>query len=270
MKHLLRLGILTLIISGFLSGDNAYRNLRNESFSPGEFLEYRVHLGFINAGFATLHISEDIYIINDRPCFKADIIGESAGILDIFYNVRDNWGSYIDTASIVPHRAYRYIAENRYRKNEIVNFEHSTDTAIVSKLDKKTRELKRKVYYPIPKNVQDIVSGYYYLRTIDFNRMTVGDTLTVAAFFDEEVYHLNIIYLGKDEVKTKFGRINAFVLSPIMPTNKLFRGNHPIKVWFSNDKNKVPLKIKAAMFVGSVEVDLKSHKNLRNPFSFVD
>jgi len=114
------------------------------------------------------------------------------------------------------------------------------------------------------------VSGYYFLRTIDYDQMTVGDTLIVAAFFDEEVYHLNIIYLGKDEVRTKFGHINAFVLSPIMPENKLFRGTHPIKVWLSNDKNKVPLKIKAAMFVGSIEVDLKSYKNLRNPLNFVD
>ncbi len=167
-------------------------------------------------------------------------------------------------------RAYRYIAENRYRKNEIVNFQHDTDTAVVSKLSKKTRELKKKVRIPIPDNTQDMVSGYYFLRTIDFNRLETGTVISVDAFFDDEVYDFKIIYLGKGTVRTKLGTHQAIILSPIMPENSLFRGEHPIKVWLSDDKNKIPLKVKAALFVGALEVDIKSFGNLRNPLNRID
>ena len=45
-----------------------------------------------------------------------------------------------------------------------------------------------------------------------------------------------------------------------MPENKLFDGENSIKVWLSDDINKVPLKIRANMFVGAVEVDITDFK----------
>ena len=60
-------------------------------------------------------------------------------------------------------------------------------------------------------------------------------------------------------MKTKLGTIRAIVLSPIMPENGLFDGENSIKVWISDDQNKVPLKVKAQMFVGAVEVDIQAY-----------
>ncbi len=80
-----------------------------------------------------------------------------------------------------------------------------------------------------------------------------------------EVYKMKIVYRGKARVKTKFGKVSAYVISPVMPKNKLFDGENSIRVWLSDDGNRIPLKIQADMFVGAVEVDLKGYKGLRNP-----
>ena len=151
-----------------------------------------------------------------------DVYGETVGMWTVFYKVKDNWGSYIDTTSIVPQRFYRYIIENRYRKNEIVDFYHHNDTAIVNKLDGETRELKEKQHFSIPNNSQDLVSGYYFLRTLNYDTIEVNTEIIVEAFFDDEVYKFIVKYLGKDVVKTKLGKINAIILSPKMPENKLY------------------------------------------------
>jgi len=66
--------------------------------------------------------------------------------------------------------------------------------------------------------------------------------------------------LRKEKLKTKLGLIDALVLEPVMPENKLFDGGEAIKVWLSDDKNRIPLKIKAEMFIGAVEVDIKSYQ----------
>ena len=266
---------VVLLVTGFGMldrelNDQVYRNLDNQSFGQGERLEYKLHLGFLNVGYGVMEISPTIYQINNRPCYRTDIYGETIGMWRIFYKVKDNWGSYIDTASIVPQRFYRYIVENRYRKNEIVDFSHRTDTAIVNKLDGETRELKEQQFFSIPNNSQDLVSGYYWLRTLDYDTIEVGSTIKVDAFFDDEVFDFVVTYLGKDVIKTKLGKVNALVLSPKMPDNKIFSGEDAIKVYLSDDKSKIPLKIHAAMFVGAVEIDIIKADNLRNSINYSD
>nr|HAD49772.1 DUF3108 domain-containing protein [Algoriphagus sp.] len=51
--------------------------------------------------------------------------------------------------------------------------------------------------------------------------------------------------------------------SPQLPKNNLFRGEYPVKVWVTQDQNKIPVKIKANLFLGSINLDIKSAKGLR-------
>ena len=257
--------LITFLIPLLIQSDkNGYRHIKNESFNAGEKLEYRVHLGFLSGAYATIDISETIYTINERPCFRVNIFGKTAGVIDLFYKVRDTWGSYLDTAAIVPQRFYRYIRENKYRKNEIVDFDHFQDSATVARLDKKTMKLKERVKFPITNNTQDLVSGAFYLRTMNLDKKRKGDMIHIKGFFDDETYNINIKYLGTETLKTKVGTFETHVLAPILPKNKLFKDEDAIKLWLSKDRNKIPLKIKAAMFVGAVEIDIRSYENLRN------
>jgi hypothetical protein len=91
----------------------------------------------------------------------------------------------------------------------------------------------------------------------------------VTGFFEDEFYKLKIIYKGKENVKLKVGRVRALVFKPVMPKNKVFDGENSITAWFSDDKNRIPLKISAEMFIGSAGVELISYKNLKNPLNIV-
>ncbi len=256
------LGITLLLAFAFKARE--YRYIPNESFSTGEVLTYRVHWGLVNAGEAVMQISDTHFTVNDRPCYKIDVFGSTTGLVDVAIRVRDNWGAYVDTSSIVPHKAYRYIQEGKYRKNEMVNFDHENDKATVLHLDKETRKLKKKEAFTVPNNVLDIVGGYYFLRTIDYDNYEEGDIIKVASFFDKEVYNLEIRFLGRETIKTRVGEINALVMAPSLPDNDFFSKGDPVKVWISDDKNKVPLKVKAEIAVGAIEIDIKEMKNLRN------
>ena len=88
------------------------------------------------------------------------------------------------------------------------------------------------------------------------------------AFFDKDFYNFSVRYMGKERVKTDAGRFNAIKIVPIMPKNRLFKGEESIKAWLSDDLNKIPLKVEAEMFVGSVILELTSFKNLKNNSNF--
>lgn len=265
MKRLVFLALLFVIVAGFKFGiDKVYRSVPNRNFTTGETLTYRIHYGLINAAEAVMHVNDKYHYMNGRPCYKIDIHGSTTGLFDVAFRIRDTWGAYVDTAALVPHRAYRNIEEGKYRKYEIVDFKHPQETATVINLDKETKKPKEKEQYPIPQEVFDMVSGYYYLRTVDFRNLKKNDIITIKGFYVDEVYDIDIKFLGRENIKTKVGDINALIISPILPENDLFDGANPVKAWISDDLNKVPLKVQAKLKVGALEIDIKEMKNLRN------
>jgi hypothetical protein len=262
MKKIVLIGLVAFIIVAFTT-INEFKPITKKSFKTGEVLEYRLHYGFINAGYGKIEVYPEINTVNNRPCYKVNILGRSSTSLDPFYKIRDNWGSYIDTTYLLPHKAYKVVQENNYRHTEAIIFDQYANKAktIVYGNDGINTEYEHK----IPDNVQDMVSGYYYIRHIDFNKLSVGDLISINGFLDKENYDFKIRYMGKERIKTDFGKVNAIKLVPVMPKNQLFSGEESLKLWISDDKNRIPLKARAEMYVGGVEVELIKFSGLKHP-----
>lgn len=257
------LGLL-IVLSSFVS-DSKLEITPNSSFLKGEVLSYRVHYGFINAGEGTMQVNPKIQEVNGKPCYKINVFGKSVGAFAMMLRVKDNWRSYVDTTTMQPEKTFRNIQEGNYRLKETIFYKKEEGKINVHTV-KKNKDPKEKEY-KVPVNVHDIVSGYYYLRNIDYTKLHIGEIIELKAFFEDTFYDFKIRYAGKDVVRTKFGKMNAIKLVPIMPDNTFFDGEESIRVWLSDDKNKIPLKLQADMFIGSVELDLKGYKNLREPLN---
>ncbi|MDH5603373.1 MAG: DUF3108 domain-containing protein [Cyclobacteriaceae bacterium] len=237
-----------------------YRVIDNNIFFPGEVMEYKVEFSFLDAGVARMVIADKLQKINGRSCYKIDVFGHTTGITDFFMHVKDTWGTFLDSTSIMPHRSYRILEEGKYKKHEIVYYNQLGKKAEVHNYSYKRGYWVEPEEFEIPHYVHDMVSGYYYLRLLDFDSLDEGDIVQLDGFLEDTVYNFKIRYLGKGKLKTDLGEINSLILSPIMPENSLFDGENSIKVWISDDRNKVPLKVKASMFLGAVEVNISSYK----------
>lgn len=267
LKTAKKFGIFFLLpaMFAFMPGpDKEYRVLRNASFGKGEKMTFRLHYSIFNAGDATFEVSPDLYKVNSRPCYKITVFGRSTGAFDMMMRIRDTWGTYMDTSALITQRSYRDIEENTFRLKEYINFFPLEGKAKVE------RHYKGEFHeeYQVPTNIQDIVSGFYFLRTINYKELKKGDIIKVDAFFETELYDFQVRYEGTESIKTKFGKIEAIRLVPILPNNDLFDGGNAIACWLSNDENKMPLKVKAKMIVGAVEIDLDSYSGLKRPVCF--
>lgn len=258
MKRIYITLLILLSASAFIGFKQFEQNrvIPNKSFGLGEKVEYRVHYGFINAAEARVEIAKNITVVNNKPCYKINVTGRTVGPFDLISKVRDTWRSYVDTAAILPHMFQRSIQENKYRKEETVVFNHGKDVAVSTVKDESKT-------HNVPNNIHDIVSGYFFLRTINFDKVAEGEVIEVPTFFDGEVYKLRVRYVGKDVIKTKFGKTRVLRLNPLIPDNKLFKGEGAMRLWISDDVNKIPLKVQVELMIGSLEMDLKSYKGLR-------
>jgi Protein of unknown function (DUF3108) len=260
MKNVLPGLLMAMLLLGFTT-QQIDRRIPNTSFGPGEHIDYRVHYGFINAAEASIDVAPTIYKVNDRPCFKVNVYGQTVGAFGLVKRVRDTWRSYIDTSAILPQRFYLNIQEGDYRKEENVTFNHLANTA-------KAEERTERDLFKVPDNVHDIISGYFYLRTIDFNKIAVGQILNIPTFFDDTVFQTKVRYQGRDQIKTRFGKINVLRLNPMGLDAKFFKGEEPMKIWVSDDANKVPVRVEVELAIGSIDMDIKQYGGLKQPLKF--
>ena len=240
------------------------RVIIQNSFGLGEHLEYKVRYGFISAAEAVVSIDPNIQYINKRPCFKVEVVGKTVGAFDFISRVRDTWKTHIDTSSILPQQFYEKKQEKDYRKEEIVNFDHNNNTVTYSEISDPTAEKKQ---LKVPNNVQDLISSYFYIRTLDFNTMKIGEVVGAKVYYDDEIMDMKMQYKGREKVDTKFGQVSCFRISPVVPNNRFFSGKDPIKIWVSDDENHVPLKVEVSLAIGSLVMDLKRYSGLRSPLN---
>lgn len=261
---------LFVALCGFIANkQKAIPVIKNVAYTTGEELEYKVHLAFFTVGKGITRVDHKIHEINSRPCFKVDAFGTTSDWISWVSRFEDNWGAYIDTATLSTQLAYRKLKEGSYRRDEIVNFDQEKNKVEIRVKNNETGVYDEPKMYDGPQNAKDLVSGFLYLRVVDFTKIAKGDTITISGFLENAFYNLKIIYTGKEVINTRVGKIQCLRLSPVMPANSLFDGENSILCWISDDLNRIPVRIQAKMFIGSTGLELISFRGLRNQLRII-
>ena len=259
MKIIRILNIFLLIFVTFpLRAGNDFCDIRNNAFVAGESLNFRVFYTvagvFVGAGEADF--TNTLESLNNKPVYHIVGEGKTYSFYDNFFKVRDRYESYIDTLNLQPYKFIRNIYEGGYKKYENVTFNKLANTAVTND-----------GVFRVPACVQDVISSIYYARNIDFDKYTPGDKIPFTLFLDKELYGMYIRYVGKETVKTKYGKFKSIKIKPLLLKGTIFEGGEKMTVWISDDKNRVPLRIESPISVGSIKVDMMGYKNLRYPLS---
>jgi hypothetical protein len=157
---------------------------------------------------------------------------------------------------MLPIRFIRNVSEGNYKTYNNVTFNHNVGTAVTTNGVFKT-----------PNCIQDVISATYYARNINFNNYKPGDKIPFDMFMDDQVYHLYLRYIGKENIKTKYGRFHAIKFKPLLIKGTMFEGGEKMNVWVSDDANHVALRVESAISVGSIKVDMMGYKNLKYPLT---
>jgi len=250
--------ILTLVIlAGSVKSQTApLRKIKNQAYKTGEVLEFRIHYGLIDAGEARLEIKEKTHTFQNRPTLHVVGTGRTLGAFDWFFRVRDRYETFIDREAIIPWVFIRRVDEGGYIINQDVTFDHYKHTATSAKLT-----------IPVPENVQDILSAFYYARTLDYSHAQPGAVFPFSAYLDDEVFNMTIKYIGKETIKTRLGTFKCIKFRPMLLEGRVFKEEEDMTVWVSDDENRIVVRAEAKILVGSIKMDLKGYSGLANPLT---
>lgn len=234
------------------------------TFRAGEWFKFRIHYGLVNAGFATLELKE--VVKDNKKVYHAVGNGYTSGVTNFFFKVNDDYQSYFDIRNGRPYQFIRKINEGGYEKDQEGFFNYTNNTVFV-----KNHKNNSDKTISIPVTVQDIVSSFYYLRNQpNIDKLQIGESIVIDMFFDDETIKFKLKYIGKEDIKTKFGKISTLVFKPYVQAGRVFKEKESLTFWISDDKNKLPIRIKASLAVGSLKADLEEYKGLKHPLVIKD
>ncbi|MFD2517207.1 DUF3108 domain-containing protein [Salinimicrobium flavum] len=252
--------IFTIIISLVVLNVTAQSH---QAFADGEWFRFRIHYGVFNASFATLEVKETTF--KNKPVYHVVGKGKSTGLLHLFFKVDDNYETFVDKNTGSPLRFIRQIDEGGHTKDIQIDFDHSSNTAHVFNRKHNTHES-----FTVQENVHDMLSSFYYLRNnLNVDDISPGEMMTLNMFFDNENHDFKLKFLGREVVKTKMGNIAALKFKPYVLAGRVFKEKESLTIWVSDDGNRMPVKIKADLAVGSLDASLDAFKGLKHPLKII-
>lgn len=231
------------------------------AFQEGEWFKFRMsYSGFLKAGNATLEVKDAN--LNGKKVFHVVGKGWTTGAIKWFFKVKDRYESYFDMETGKPYKFVRKIDEGGHTKDIEIDFDHVKKEARVE-----NKKKKKVTHVATETDVQDMVSAFYYLRNhYETEEIKEGDVVEMNMFFDEENYKFKLKFLGRETISTEFGKVKTLKFRPYVMAGRVFKEQESLTLWVSGDENKIPLKIKADLAVGSLRADLEAFKGLKHPF----
>ncbi len=227
--------------------------IKNNAFQPDEKITYKIFYSligiYVNAGSATFTISNEK--LDNADVYHAVGEGSTNPKYDWIFKVRDRYETYLSVSNLQPVKFIRNVNEGKYSKHEEVAFNRQTNTAITNN-----------GVYNVPANVQDAISTMYYVRNIDYTHYKPGDKIAFSMFLNNKVYNMYIHYIGKEIIKTRYGKFNAIKLKPLLIKESVFDGGEKMTIWITDDQNHIPLRIESPITVGTIKIDVAKYENL--------
>ena len=242
------------------------RVIPNEAFEVGEKLTFVVRYGIIKAGEATMEV-ESIVPIGDRQAYKIVSKAKSARTFDLFFKVRDQVESWVDTQGIFSWKFNKFLREGGFKFDLRVDYDQPYGIANVQSIRYEDDEPLRirdqnEKEVLIPPYVLDILASFYYVRT---QNLRVGRPIYITNHDNDKIYDLKVIIQKREVIEVDAGKFRCIMVQPQLLGDAIFQQKGELWVWLSDDQYKIPVQMKSAVFIGSITTELKKIEGISLP-----
>lgn len=255
MRKLFLTAVFLITVSGVSAQELPLK--KEPVFQAGEVLQYKLKYGFITAAEGTLKVLNSDLKFGDKPTYKLVVDARTSGTFDIFYKIRDHYDSYIDKTTLTPYFYQENVREASYKRQDKARFYQDTRKVVSN----------RGTFTAPTDQTFDLVSAYYFARSLEISKMKIGDQFKLNYFLGDNVHQLEIKYVGKEVVDSKLGKIRCLKFSPSIDPGRIFRKDSNLYLWITDDGNRVPVKAQVEIIVGAVTMEIKSAEGLKYPLA---
>lgn len=215
-------------------------------FQIGERLTYEISFMNVRAGTAAMEIKA-------AEASSEHIMGTfittavSSPFVTRFFPVDNRVESLTDLTVLLPeHMTFR--RREGKKKEDIEYTFHQKDNTVTAVRGGTTETM------PIPAGTQDLISCLYYVRSQ--LPLKPGASLALNVYHDKKVRQIDVQVEKIEKLDGPWGEIETAQVLVVMPFQGIFLNQGNIRVWFTTDERRIPVRMKAKVVIGSVIADL--------------
>jgi hypothetical protein len=222
------------------------RPKRNLAFAAGEKLVYEVKALSIIAGEATLEVDSPV-TVESRPCYPLTARAKAAFPFSAVYPVKDVQTSYFDATDFITQKFENNVSEGNYKAQNLERFDQVKHRLWRRHNQESPEEVD------IPPFAQDLISCFYYFRLLPLEE---GKNYLIPTSSTGKNYNLVIAVVRREKVTIPLGTFDCYLVKPYVKHDTVFRNSEDIDMWVTADSRHVPVLIKSAIVIGSIEISL--------------
>ena len=210
-------------------------------FKVGEQLNYQVFLGDDTPiGSANFQVrARSRYFDHDGLLLA--VKAQTTGVSQRLFVANDQINSYLDPTTLLPFRTEMNLLEGKRRLNQTLSVNQDYGTATTA----------NGVKIEIPVGTHDYLSFFYAVRT--FN-LTPPKRNAVSILVNNKPKTLFISSLKRETIQLGSQKIPAIALS--LTTDDSQSDKYLLRMWISDDKRRLPLRITGSTEIGPFRADL--------------
>ncbi|MEP6959566.1 MAG: DUF3108 domain-containing protein [Nitrospirota bacterium] len=226
----------------------------NPTFQVGEQLTYEISWMNITAGIAVMGVTGGTDA--DPSLVKLVTTAQSRPAITKFFPVDNRVESILDPETLLPKHLTFKRREGK-KKEDIEYTFHQKEGVVIEVKDGSMETLQ------IPPDTQDAISCLYYVRREVLPKP--GSSLTMTVHHDKKNHKLDVRVEKIETIRGAWGKIESIRVLVVMPFQGIFLNQGNIRVWFTNDAKRIPLRMKAKVVIGSLVADLVTGLPVSSP-----
>ncbi|WP_195439012.1 DUF3108 domain-containing protein [Bacteroides thetaiotaomicron] len=251
----------------FILNINAQCGITNNAFQAGEELTYDVYFkyGLIHkkAGLATLKIKNDTY--KSRDAYRMSMIANSTGLAKKIFTLSDTMFCYMSKA-IEPLSYTKYAHEGSDHTREFITYDYSSGNVNVHAKLTRNDKLRHDTIITSTQCIYDMMTVIYFARTLDFEQMKKGDSKNSMLINGRSKVEMKINHNGKEQIEGNDGKkYDCIVLTLVINTSAFEDQKEAMKIYITNDENRIPIRINSKLKVGSTYAVIKKISGNKHP-----
>lgn len=271
IKLLNKLAVLLLMSILTIGSASSQCSIDNKYFQAGEQLNYDLYIKFavtVKGGYAKMITENSKY--EGKDAYKMTLISESQGFARKVFELSDTLACYT-TKGVTPLAYHKDAHEGGDYTKERLTYSYPGGEKVKIRTKRhKNGDFKFDENLEFSGCTYDLMSVLFYARTLNYHQMSRGTETKVNFVTGKSKVSMRIVYNGKETVKANDDKkYNCMKLTLYIQDDAFDGGKEAMKVYITDDDNRMPVKLETKLKVGSTRAVLKSYKGLKHPVNVV-
>lgn len=247
MKKLVILLLLFTIIllptTNYVFADKTKEVVKASALQIGEKLNYAIKWNGLLA--AKMSLQTEKATKENKPFYRLELKLATVGLARDIFELNNHYTAFVDTKTNLPTIVERQLQQGTKPEQSILIYDQEKHTVKVA---------NEKPIAILPKT-QDLSSILWAIRTASLN--PDGERIALFNASDKKTSFIEVALGSLEEINSPTGKTTAReLIVRLEDQEKVLSDKYSIRVWVSDDKQRIPLLITAKPSFGKVTIEL--------------